>query len=224
MISIPDKTSHGSHSFLGNDNPRIGKVARYGLAMLFVLFFTASVSAQSADRSAKYRLRALGMNIGEYTVKQKTVNGDVSVEAITDVKVKIIFTYRVKYIHHSLYRNGSLWSCHVQTIKNDKVNSDRRMERRGETYLLVEDGDSTLIDDTITYGGSLIYFLEPGNVPVIYNERSGKKRPVKKIADHTYILTDEKGNKLNEYEYKNGVLTRAELIHPLATIHLERLM
>lgn len=222
MISIPDKTGHERHPFSRNGELRTIKHTRYSLALLLVFFLTASVSAQSTDRTAKYRLRALGMNIGEYTVKQKTANGDVSIEAITDVEVKIIFTYRVKYIHHSLYRDGNLWCCHVQTIKNDKVNSDRWMERKGETYLLVEDGDSTLIDDTITYGGSLIYFLEPKNVPVIYNERSGQKRPVKHIADHTYILTDEKGNKLNEYEYKNGVLTRAELKHPLAVIHLER--
>ena len=224
MLKIYDETSHENHPSLREDDNFIMKYTKYGLGLLIVFLFMASVSAQSTQRTAKYHIRVLGMNIGEYTVTQETKDGDISIKAITDVEVKIIFTYRVKYVQHSLYRNGNLWSCHVQTIKNGKVNSDMRLEKQGELYLLVEDGDSTVIHDHITYSGSLLYFNEPKKVDIMYNERNGEKKTLKCIADHTYVITDEKNNKTNEYHYKDGVLTRAELKHPLAVIHLERFM
>lgn len=223
MISIPEKTSHENLPSLRDNNLRIIKYIRYGLVLLVVFSCIASVSAQLTDRTAKYRLRVLGMNIGEFTVSQKMVDGDMRIEAITDVEVKIIFTYRVRYIQNSLYREGILWSSHVQTIKNGKLNSDMRLEKKNETsYLLVEDGDTALVHGNIDYSGSLLYFNEPKQVPYLYNERSGEKKSLKAVADHTYVIIEGKDKKTNEYEYEEGVLARALLIHPLATVHMER--
>ncbi|MEL7589277.1 MAG: DUF6134 family protein [Prolixibacteraceae bacterium] len=223
MISISDKTGHEGHFFLRNGNHSIIRYTRYSLALLLIFFFAASLSAQSTDRTAKYRLRVLGMNIGEFTVNQKIAGGDMRIEAITDVEVKIIFTYRVKYIQKSLYREGSLWSSHVQTIKNGKLNSDMRLEKKDESsYLLVEDGDTALVKGNIDYSGSLLYFNEPKQISYLYNERSGEKKTLKAVADHTYVIVEGKEKKTNEYEYENGILARALLIHPLATVHMER--
>lgn len=189
--------------------------------LLTVLFLVIPGYVRSMDRHAKYRIQVLGMNVGQYTVNQKTTEDKIVIEAITDVEVKIIFTYRIKYVQKSLYRNGQLWNSHVQTIKNGKVNSDVWLEKQGGGYLLKKDGESVYIDDDITYSGSLLYFNEPTQVSYLYKERSGEKQALKRIADHTYILTDGKDKKTNEYEYEEGMLVRADLIHPLATIHLE---
>jgi hypothetical protein len=224
MLKIYDKKSHENNASARGDDDRIMKYTKYVWGLLIVFFFSPSVFAQSTDRTAKYHIRVLGMNIGEFTVNQKTMDKDISIQAITDVEVKIIFTYKVKYIQQSLYRQGSLWNSRVQTIKNGKVNSDIRLEKQGETYLLINDGDTTLIRDNITYSGSLLYFNEPSQVSYIYKERSGEKKPIKCIADHTYRITNGKDSRTNEYEYKDGMLVRAALIHPLAVIHLERSM
>ena len=194
--------------------------AKYVLGLLAVLFFITSAAAQSSERKVKYQIRVWGMNIGEFTVSQKTEGEDISIEAITDVEVKMIFTYRVKYIQQSLYRHETLWSSHVETLKNGKINSDTRLEKQGENYLLTQDGDSALIHDNITYSGSLLYFHEPVQIKDIYKERTGEKNSFRSIDDHTYAMVDEKDNKTNVYEYKNGVLVRAELIHSLATIQM----
>jgi hypothetical protein len=199
------------------------KYTKYVWGFLITSLFFASVSAQSTNYTAKYRIRVLGMNIGEFTVNQKTEDGDISVEAITDVEVKIIFTYRVKYIQQSLYKDGNLWNSHVKTIKNGKVHSDIQLKKQGETYLLTSERDSVTIHDSITYSGSLLYFNEPKQVSYLYKERNGEKNHIKCIAEHTYALMDGKNKKANEYEYKNGILNRAALIHPIATIYMERL-
>lgn len=217
-----DEINQGQYSSPGEDDHCKLKCIRHAAGLLFLFFFSISVFAQSATQTAGYRIHVLGMNIGEYKVTQESANDQIDIKAITDVEVKIIFTYRVKYIQHSVYRNGSLWSCHVQTIKNGKVNSDMQLKKQGETYLLVEDGDSSVVHDQINYSGSMLYFNEPHRVASMYNERSGEEKSLKQVADHTYVITDEKNNKTNEYHYEDGILTRAELKHPLAVIHLER--
>ncbi len=199
------------------------KYTKHIWGLLTGFFFCVSVFAQSTDRTAKYRIRVLGINIGEFTVNQKAENGEISTEAITNVKVKIIFTYKVKYVQQSLYRQGNLWSSHVKTIKDGKVNSDTWLEKRGKTYLLVSDGDSTFIDEHITYSGSLLYFYEPKDVPYMYKERNGEKNYIKCIAAHTYAATDDKGRETNEYEYEDGILEKAVLKHSIATIYMERI-
>ena len=190
---------------------------------IFVMILsTSSGFAQSKEQTAKYRLKVFGMNIGEYTVSQKTVNDDIQIEAITDVEVKIVFTYRVKYIQKSIYRDGCLFSSCVQTIKNGEKNSDMRLEKHADTYLIIENGDTTVVHNKITYSGSLLYFNEPIKISSIFKERTGEKEPITCIADHKYVITNKNESKKNEYEYKDGVLVRAKLIHSLATIYLER--
>ena len=196
---------------------------RYKIVLLtgFCLLLFAFAFSQPANRTIKYDLRVLGMNIGKFTVKQQSRGDEISIEAVTDVKVKIIFTYKVKFLQHTLYKNGMLANSHVETIKNGKVNSDTRLTKEGSTYILVKDGDSTLIHDQITYSGSLLYFNEPELVSSIYKEISGDKSSINHTGDHTYVVTDEKGRITNKYEYKNGILDHAELKHALATIYME---
>jgi len=200
------------------------KLLKFVWGFLFISLSLVPVSSAQQTDSAKYRIRVFGMNIGEFTVNQKTVGRDIHVEAITNVEVKIIFTYRVKYIQESYYKDGILWNSHVQTIKNGNVYSDILLKREGEAYLITKDGSTDTIHGKITYSGSLLYFNEPEQVQYLYKERTGEKSHIKCIADHTYALMDEKNNKTNKYEYKDGVLDRAALIHPIATIYLERLM
>ncbi|MDD4190868.1 MAG: hypothetical protein PHI28_06040 [Mangrovibacterium sp.] len=189
--------------------------------LLLVLFILSCRYSRATDRRATYGIEVMGMHIGQYTVNQQTRGNEIRIEAITDVEVNLIFTYRVKYVQNSLYRDGQLWRSHVQTIKNGKVNSDVWLDKQGDRYCLKKDGQSTSIHDSITYSGSLLYFNEPKGVSFLYKERSGEKQALKQVSDHIYILTDGKNKKTNEYEYQEGMLVRAALVHPLATIRLE---
>lgn len=199
-------------------------IEKYMMGLIVMFLFFKSATAQPVERSAKYEISVWGMNIGEFTVDQKMVNNNITIEAVTNVNVRMIFTYHVKYIQQSFYKQGILWSSHVETLKNGKINSNTRLERQDENYLLIKDGDAALIDGPIIYSGSLLYFQEPSLMSCIYNERNGEKNMIKSLDDHTYAIVDKKGNKTNIYEYRDGILTRAELIHTLATIHLKRII
>ncbi len=198
------------------------KQTKFILILLIVILYGGDVSAKAVNNTAKYQIRVLGMHVGEFTVSQKSVDGDLSVEAVTDIEVKIIFRYKVKYIQQSHYQQGNLLEYHVQTIKNENINSDTRLLKKDEGYLLIKDGDSTLVHENITYSGSLLYFNEPRGVSHIYNERSGEMKSIQCNAENTYVITDEKGRRTNEYRYKDGILDSTVLEHPIAKIYLVR--
>jgi len=199
-------------------------IEKYMMGLIVMFLFFKSATAQPFERSAKYQISVWGMNIGEFTVDQKMVDNNITIEAVTNVNVRMIFTYQVKYIQQSFYKHGILWNSHVEILKNGKINSNTRLERQAENYLLIKDGDAALVDGPITYSGSLLYFQEPKQIYCIYNERNGEKNTIKSLDDHTYAIVDKKGNKTNIYEYRDGILTQAELIHTLATIHLKRII
>ncbi|MCK3683143.1 DUF6134 family protein [Maribellus sp. YY47] len=196
---------------------------KYLAGLLFVILWINSSFAQE-EQSARYNIWVFGMNIGEFSVTQKEKNGNIDIQAVTDVEVKLIVPYRVKFIQNSAYKQGSLANFHVQTLKNGKINSDTRLEREGNAYVLVKDGDSTVVNENITFSGSLLYFNEPKGISKIFKERSGEVQKIEKIADHSYLITDEKNKKAHEYSYKDGILQQAELKHPLATIYLKRVI
>ncbi len=199
-------------------------IEKYMMGLIIMFLFFKSAAAQPFERSAKYQISVWGMNIGEFTVDQKIEGEDITINAVTDVYVRMIFSYQVKYIQYSLYRHGILWNSDVETLKNGKLNSSTRLERQTENYRLTKDGVETWISGLITYSGSLLYFNEPKLISYIYNERNGERNTIKNIVGHTYAIIDQKGNKTNIYEYQDGILLKAELIHSLATIHLKRII
>ncbi len=193
----------------------------FKLFLLCSLFIYPLLDAQSNERFLTYNIKALGMNLGQFTVKQICKDGVINVEGITDIKVQLLLSYQVKYIQETTHKNGHLIKSHLQTRKNGEVNSDTWMLAQVNDYLLIKDGDSTLIQDSINYTGSLLYFHEPVNVQYLYKEKSGDKRIIKLIGEHTYALVDEKGHTTHEYTYQDGILSRAKIKYPLADIYLE---
>lgn len=195
---------------------------KYVWTFLIGFFFWGTVFAQPAISEAKYRIRALGMNIGEFTVNQTKLDNEISIDAVTDIEVRIVLSYKVKYTQQSHYQGGDLLKYRVQTLKNGSMNSDTQLKRMDEAYLLIKDGDSTWVNQNITYSGSLLYFNEPKQDSLMYNERSGEMKSIRATADNTYVITDRKGRRTNEYRYKDGILESAVLEHPIAKIYMDR--
>ncbi|MFV0591985.1 MAG: DUF6134 family protein [Draconibacterium sp.] len=181
-----------------------------------------SVFAQ--EQKVRYNIGVLGMNVGELSVTQSGEKGNLDIHAVTDVNVKIIVPYRVKFVQNSTYRQGHLENFHVQTLKNGKINSDSRLERNGDSYMLINDGDTTMVTQDITYSGSMLYFNEPVDVPEVYKERNGEVQQIKSLGNHIYTIKDDTGKKAHKYYYEDGILKVAELKHPLATIYLKRII
>lgn len=73
----------------------------------------------------------------------------------------------LKYVQHTVYSKGILQSSRVETYKNGNLNSSSLLKHQNKSYLLIADGDTTTINDSIEYSGSLIYFNEPTGIKKI---------------------------------------------------------
>ena len=180
------------------------------------------VTAKPIELSAKYSIHMLGANIGEFSVSQTNKNGSIAIEATTDLKINLLFSYRLKYVQNTFYNEGIMQSAHVKTYKNGKLNSEMWLKHEKGSYLLITDGDTTIISDSITYSGSMIYFNEPIGIENIYKERSAEMMQISPVSEHVYIIKDEKDREINRYYYEEGVLQYAKMKHNLGTIELKK--
>lgn len=165
----------------------------------------------------------LGANVGEFSVIQTNNNGMIYIEAITDIKVNLLFSYHIKYVQNTMYKEGVLQNSHIKTYKNGKLNSNMWLNFEKGSYLLVADGDTIIINDSITYSGSLLYFNEPNAIKRIYNERCAEMRSIAPVREHIYIIKDENERELNRYYYENGILQSAKMQHTLGVLELNRI-
>jgi len=199
-------------------------------AIRFLLIWVISICCITTTANAvnpnqqisRYSLHLLGANIGEFSIIQTGEKGNVTIDAITDVNINIIFPYRIKYVQNTIYNQGILQSSSVEAFKNGKLNSKTSLNREGDSYVLIVDKDTSIINGLITYSGSLIYFNEPLGVKQLYKERTAEVRQLTSISNHTYIIRDEKDRELNRYYYEDGILEYAKMRHVLGTIELKR--
>ncbi len=196
---------------------------KYVLGLLLGIIFFTSVSAKPEVLATKYSIHMLGAYVGEFSVTQTNNNGTIYIEAITDIKVNLLFTYRIKYIQNTIYKQGILQNSHIKTYKNGELNSNIWLKFEKGLYLLVAGGDTTIINESITYSGSLLYFNEPIAIKRIYNERTTEMRSIIPMSERTYIIKDEKERELNRYYYENGILQSAKMLYTLGTLELSRI-
>jgi hypothetical protein len=195
---------------------------RLMLILVTCYVLTSSLQAQSQTKKEVFNIRAMGMDVGKITVNQEKLGNKLTVEAISEVEVRIVFKIKVKYIQTSVYENGELVTSSLKTYKKDEVNSDTRLTKNGNGYILEKDGKVTYVDDIIKYSGSLLYFNEPANITDLYFEINGEKTTVKPLGNNKYEVTDPHNGNQNEYNYNNGILDNAVIKHSLANVYLQR--
>ncbi|MEN8226293.1 MAG: DUF6134 family protein [Bacteroidota bacterium] len=194
------------------------------LCIIFCFFFVVFFNeAMAQEQTLKYQIRVLGMDVGELTVTERVEGQDTIIEAISDVKVRIIFTYRVKYIQRSVHRSGELLQSSLLTYKKDELNSSTELIKTGDEYMLIKDGDTSFVHGHIQYSGSLLYFHEPANEKYMYFEISGEKAAVESTGAHAYRIIRPDNGRESDFEYSNGILQRSAIEHRIATIYTERL-
>jgi hypothetical protein len=196
---------------------------KYLLVLLLGIFSFTSITAKPKELATKYSIKMFGASIGEFSVIQASENGIVNIEAITDVKISLLFSYRIKYVQNTVYNMGILQSSHVDIYKNGKLNSTIRLTLEKDSYLLITERDTSVIPDLIEYSGSLVYFNEPQGIKNIYKERSAEMRTLEAVSEHTYIIKDEKERELNRYVYQHGILQSAKMRHAMGTVELNRI-
>ncbi|NCA80728.1 MAG: hypothetical protein EOM76_11200, partial [Sphingobacteriia bacterium] len=134
-----------------NINKKDSRNINYLLCLALGFLFTTNVLANPNKLTARYTMYLLSVDIGEFSVTQTNENGNVIIEAITDVNINLLFSYRIQYIQNAVYNQGILQSSHIATYKNGKLNSNMWLKLQNNSYLLVTGSDTTIINESITY-------------------------------------------------------------------------
>lgn len=200
----------------------VNNYLKFIIYVLLGFFVFTSSSANPIALSTKYKIYLFGSNIGEFSVAQTNNNGNINIEAVTEVKINLLFPYRIKYVQKTEYNQGVLQNAHVKTYKNGKLNSTMYMKLEKGSYLLITNSDTTTINNSITYSGSLLYFNEPNIAKKIFKERNAEMTQISPVSEHVYTINDEKGREMNKYYYEEGILQYATLRHALGNVELKR--
>lgn len=207
---------------VSNEHQKVNGWKNKFLVVCFVIAcWVTSVSAEPGEKNSKYDIGMFGAKVGEFSVTQKVENGILEIESVSDITVKLLFAYRIQYVQNTIYKRGILESSHVRTFKNGKLYSDIWLKRQQDLYLIISDGDTTTVNDSITYSGSLVYFNEPKEINKIFKERSAESEFISQSSEHKYIIRDKNGRKTNKYFYQEGLLYFAEMKHFMGTVELK---
>ncbi len=177
---------------------------------LFILLLYINTFAKSNE----YRVTANDKEIGTLVVKETKEDEKSQIEIISDVSVRVIFLIELNYKLNSVYENGALLYSKVTTYLNDKVHSTTTVEKKGEKYLIVKDGEESTFDKAIKYTGAMVYLYEVEEGNAVFSEIDAAENHVKKIGPNRYKLYSPKNKEIAEYHYKNGNLQKAIVRQP----------
>lgn len=176
----------------------------------------------SYAETAKYKVTSSGVYLGDMSVSKTTTNDVVEIKIVSDVKVKLFLSIDLKYRLNCTYKNGNLMYSSVTTFVNGSKHSSVITEKKGQSYLVTEDGHVSKYLKVINYSGGLLYFDEPNNQKTLYSEFNGYDKVIKSLAQSRYLVTDNNTGHKSTYEYKNGTLILATIEHTLMTFKMTK--
>ncbi len=180
-----------------------------------LLFIGILLPATAIGQTATYRVSVGRFNVGEQTVKQ-TCNGDTLKVAVdSEVKVYVGFTNIVTYQQNSIYYKGYLLKSQVTVKRNGTVQSECKTQWNGKIYTIILDGKVSKYHKLIRSSGTLLYFAQPNKNQEVYSESDGKMKFISQKASGVYEMTHPEEKTKNTYEYKDGILQKTTIHHPL---------
>ena len=190
---------------------------KYKIIFLIVLFSNLSIA-----QTANYKVTSAGIYLGNMTVSKTTTNNVVDIKIVSDVKVKLFLSIDLKYRLNCTYKNNILIYSSVTTYVNGSKHSSVITEKKGQSYIITEDGHASKYLKSIYYSGALLYFDEPKNQNILYSEFTVYDKIIKSIGQNSYLVTDKNTGHKSTYNYKNGILILATIEHTLMTFKMTK--
>lgn len=121
------------------------------------------------------------------------------------------------------FKNGQLHKAWVLQKMNDKVREKTDITHDGIQYHIQRKGEDVInLKNNVLYSIAMLYHTEPVGRTTAFSERYGKFCPLKKIANHQYLLDLPDGKKTT-YTYKNGVCTKVQTKQMMMDVRFELL-
>ena len=184
------------------------------VTIAFLLAFTFSYS-----QTYRYKIISNGQVVGELTATQISSEGQSTqtpsedepaqtananqktINIMSEFDVHLFISVHVKYEMKCKYIDGVLVESSVETYKDNDLHSSSKGEKINDTYKVVADGDVLTHEGDIAYSGGMLYFKEPQGLSNIFSEIHAREKPVKKVNESHFMVTDPKTGQSNQYFY-----------------------
>jgi len=189
--------------------------------ILFLLLVADSVLGIA--QSFRYKIKVRNNEIGILTVERVIKDDSITIEAQSDIQLHIFKTIDISYTLKSIYNENELIYSSVVTYVNGAIHSSCKTEKKGDIYMIHQDGKGSTYSKIIDYSAALMYFVEPINKNKVYSEFNSVIKDIKKPRNHTYELHDPKKGLKNTYYYKNGILLKTINHHNFTDFELVKI-
>lgn len=167
---------------------------------IFLLLSSVGVFAQVHTR--QYDVITDGEKVGNAVAIKKLTKDTEHIVITCEMSVKMLFRINVSYKLEALYKNGVLMSSSAVVNVNGRVQNKVDVERTGNTYIIVKDGDSEIYTELITWSSASLYFYFPDGDTRVFSEADGTFKHLKRKTLSTFELTDPESSGLrNTYTY-----------------------
>ena len=187
------------------------------LTSILVLWCSLSFS-----QKIKFDVFLFGNKIGETFIERRDSAGQkiYTLRSTTDAKVLFIEKKSVMSTDVRFDKEGKLFSCAFQNIKNDERFFTKSIPDGPTRFLVNKDGQKTVVPAPITYSSIMLYFSEPPNNQKVFSERLGGSFQIVRQPDGTYLAyMDEHYAK---YTYTAGKLMELEIKSTLGSVIMKR--
>ena len=187
------------------------------LTSLLVLWCSLSFS-----QKIKFDVFLFGNKIGETFIERRDSAGQkiYTLRSTTDAKVLFIEKKSVMSTDVRFDKEGKLFSCAFQNIKNDERFFTTSVPDGSTRFLVNKDGEKTIVPAPISYSSIMLYFSEPPNNQKVFSERLGGFFQMVRQPDGTYLAyMDEHYAK---YTYTAGKLMELEIKSTLGSVIMKR--
>ncbi len=153
--------------------------------------------------------------------------------------------YKYQEIDQTTYRSNSVSTVKaiisIDIVSNYEITLENGLLRSAEANVLVrnrpythsytyycenqcemaKDGANVIyIGEDISYASTMLLFEEPVNITQSYSELDGSFHSIRKVGNHRYEKKDA-NDRINTYQYVNGILQYAEIDAGLISFELK---
>jgi hypothetical protein len=171
------------------------------LTCTFILLI-ACTSLHAQTHTRQYDVITDGEKVGNAVAVKKLTKDTEHILITCDMSVKMLFRINVSYKLDVKYKNGVLISSSAVVNVNGRIQNKVDVERTGNTYIIVKDGDSEIYTDLITWSSASLYFYFPDGDTKVFSEADGSFKHLQRKTLSTFELTDPESTGLrNTYTY-----------------------
>ena len=122
----------------------------------------------------------------------------------------VLLTTRKITLHYDItYKHNHLLSSYSKHTRNDEAHITT-VQWVGNKYIISTDNVASKLSDMLDCSTVKFYFSEPCSSTVVFSERLGENRVLKKTGDGVY-QADMREGITYYYRYKNGKLVELEM-------------